>query len=41
MVGYNEVLSGGAGAFNTGLWLQNYFFMFGNTSAFKSRQHEW
>lgn len=37
-----EVLSGGA--FNTDLWLQIYFFMFGtseNTSAFKSCQHEW
>lgn len=36
-------LSGGGGAFNTDLWLQIYFFMFGtseNTSAFKACQHE-
>lgn len=39
-----EALSHGGGAFNTDLWLQIYFFMFGtseNTSAFKACQHEW
>lgn len=38
-----EALSSGGGAFNTDLWLQLYFFMFGtseNTSAFQSCQHK-